>query len=375
VKSVGDGLNYPIRVAHLEMGMHLYGGAQQVLYLLRALRDQPVENVLICPEGAEIGKAAKESGLRVDEIAYAGELDWRSVGRIRRALLKEQIDLVHVHSRRGADVWGGLAARRLGLPCVISRRVDNAEARWMASLKYRLYARVIAISQGIADVLITSGVSAEKISCIRSAVDWQRFQRPADAGALKRRFGLPDQAVVAGIAAQLIPRKGHDLLVEAMAELVPRWPDLHVLVMGKGPLGESLRQDIEQRGLANHIHCVGFLEDLEQVLPSLDFLVHPARTEGLGVVLLQAASAGVAVIASNAGGMPEAVLNESTGLLIPPGDSRALTASMERLLKNPAERMAFGVAGRERMAQAFSIEVMAQGNLSVYQEVMAGYRD
>ena len=69
------------------------------------------------------------------------------------------------------------------------------------------------------------------------------------------------------------------------------------------------------------------------------------------------------------------MLNESTGLLIPPGDSRALKASMERLLKNPAERMAFGVAGRERMAQAFSIEVMAQGNLSVYQEVMAGYRD
>ena len=116
---------------------------------------------------------------------------------------------------------------------------------------------------------------------------------------------------------------------------------------------------------------MGFVEDLEHVLPSLDFLVHPARTEGLGVVLLQAASAGIAVIACDAGGMPEAVIDQETGLLVPPGDVAALTTAIERLLSEPERAEAFGAKGRERMLASFSTSAMAQGNVNVYRAVMA----
>ena len=116
---------------------------------------------------------------------------------------------------------------------------------------------------------------------------------------------------------------------------------------------------------------MGFVEDLEHVLPSLDFLVHPARTEGLGVVLLQAASAGIAVIACDAGGMPEAVIDEETGLLVPPGDAGALTTAIERLLAEPERAEDFGARGRDRMLASFSISAMVQGNMSVYRAVMA----
>jgi glycosyltransferase involved in cell wall biosynthesis len=374
VEPLSEELGRPLRVAHLEMGKHLYGGAQQVLYLLNALPNAAVESILICPQGAAVGDAARESGITVREIAYSGELDWRSVGRIGRILQTDAIDLVHVHSRRGADIWGGLAAHRARLPCIVSRRVDNPELSWIGALKYRFFVHVIAISEGIGEVLLAGGIPAEKISCVRSAVDWARFQQDADAEGLRQRFGLPKKAVVAGMAAQLIPRKGHDVLLDAMSALSSDWPDFHVLVMGKGPLAQSLQRDIDVRGLASHVHCVGFLEDLEWVMPSLDFLMHPARTEGLGVVLLQAASAGLAVIASNAGGMPEAVAHETTGLLIPPGDPTALTNAITRMLNNPTERAAFGKAGRGRMAREFSIEAMASGNLHIYQKVMLASR-
>jgi glycosyltransferase involved in cell wall biosynthesis len=124
-------------------------------------------------------------------------------------------------------------------------------------------------------------------------------------------------------------------------------------------------------GLKEQVHCVGFLSDIETVLPHLDFLVHPARTEGLGVALLQAASAGLAVIASRAGGMPEAVLHEQTGLLIPPGDAQALVAAMERLLSDPVLIEEYGAAGRRRMAAEFSIAAMAAGNLVVYRQLIS----
>jgi glycosyltransferase involved in cell wall biosynthesis len=160
-------------------------------------------------------------------------------------------------------------------------------------------------------------------------------------------------------------------LLEAVAALKDRWPQLRVLIMGKGPLATSLAQQIDAMDLKEQVHCVGFLSDIETVLPHLDFLVHPARTEGLGVALLQAASAGLAVIASRAGGMPEAVLHEQTGLLIPPGDAQALVAAMERLLSDPVLIEEYGAAGRRRMAAEFSIAAMAAGNLAVYRQLIS----
>ena len=357
------------------MGSHLYGGAQQVLYLLEALSASDVTSTLICPVGSAIGEAARERGVAVEEVGYRGDLDWMVVPKIKRLLRQHSIDLVHVHSRRGADLWGGLAARQVGLPCVISRRVDHHEARWWATLKYALCDHVIAISEGIRAVLLADGVSAEKVSCVRSAVDFERFQTVSDSAALKKRFALPDESTVVGMAAQLIPRKGHDVLLEAVAALKDRWPQLRVLVMGKGPLATSVVQHIEAMDLQEQVHYVGFLTDIETVLPHLDFLVHPARTEGLGVALLQAASAGLAVIASRAGGMPEAVLDEETGLLIPPGDVPALVAAMERLLSDPALADQYGAAGRRRMADEFSIEAMAAGNLAVYRRLIDARRN
>ena len=358
-------------VAHIELGAHLYGGAQQVLYLLRELSKTEVRSVLVCPEYSAVGDAARETGIEVEAIPYRGDLDWRATKRIREILIRYQVDLVHVHSRRGADIWGGLAARKIGVPCVLSRRVDNHERAWVVAAKYRLFDHVIAISEGIRDVLISDGLAPGKVSCVRSAVDWERFQQPADKAGLVTRFDLSDEAKVIGIAAQLIPRKGHDVLLEALSGLVQRWPTLQVLVMGKGPSESAIREQTRTLDLSRHVQLVGFVEDLEHVLPSLDFLVHPARTEGLGVVLLQAASAGIAVIACDAGGMPEAVIDQQTGLLVTPGDARALTTAIESLLADPGRAEAYGAKGRERMLASFSISAMAQGNVNVYRTVMA----
>jgi glycosyltransferase involved in cell wall biosynthesis len=253
----------------------------------------------------------------------------------------------------------------------LSRRVDNHERAWAVAAKYRLYDHVIAISEGIREVLIADGLAPHKVSCVRSAVDWERFQQPADKAGLTARFDLPEDATVIGIAAQLIPRKGHDVLLEALSDLVQRWPTLQVLVMGKGPSESAIREQVRTLDLGRHVQLVGFVEDLEQVLPGLDFLVHPARTEGLGVVLLQAASAGIAVIACDAGGMPEAVIDQQTGLLVLPGDVGALTTAIESLLVDPERAEAYGTRGRERMLASFSLSAMAQGNVNVYRAVMA----
>ena len=355
-----------LTVAHIEMGQHLYGGAQQVLYLLAGLARVDITSILICPQGAAIAQAARAEGCRVIEMPYSGDLDWRSLGRLRSLFRTHAVDLVHIHSRRGADIWAALAARREGLPCVLSRRVDNTESRWAVALKYPLYDAVITISEGIKQVLLQCGVPGVKITCVRSAVDLARFQQPADRERLRQRFDLPSDARVVAIAAQLIERKGHRVLLAALPELIARWPTLHVLVLGQGPLRESLVQQIESKGLGPHVHMAGFVKDLETVLPSIEALVHPALIEGLGVVLLQAASAGIPVIASRAGGMPEAVLDGQTGWLVEPGNVADLQRAINAMLEAPDQARAYGRAGQDRMRREFSIEQMVAGNAQIY---------
>ncbi|HSV80761.1 MAG TPA: glycosyltransferase, partial [Ramlibacter sp.] len=107
-----------MKIVHVESGMHLYGGAQQVAYILGELQRLDINNVLVCPPGAAIGQHFAAAGGRVIEIPCSGDLDLGFIGRLKRVLRAEQPDAVHLHSRRGADLLGGLAARGAGVPAV-----------------------------------------------------------------------------------------------------------------------------------------------------------------------------------------------------------------------------------------------------------------
>jgi glycosyltransferase involved in cell wall biosynthesis len=359
-----------VKVLHVEAGMHLYGGAKQVVYLSSGLQQQGVESCLVCPCGSAVADAVREIGVQVEEIPMGGDLDLGLIFRLKRMIQLYSPDLVHIHSRRGADILGGLAARMAGVKSVLSRRVDNPEHPWVVASKYRLFDRVIAISQGIADVLNREGVPARKLFCVRSAVDMDLYQQPCDKAWFRAQFGLAEDALVIGVAAQLIPRKGHRYLLEAMPRLVEAFPQLHLLLFGKGPLRETLEQQIAALQLQQHVTMAGFRDDLPRFLPCLDLLVHPALMEGLGVALLQAASAGLPIVAVDAGGMPEAVEDGVNGLLVPPGSDEALAKGIQQLLADETLRRRMGESGREKMQRGFSVQQMVLGNLAVYRDLL-----
>ncbi|MEW6166348.1 MAG: glycosyltransferase [Pseudomonadota bacterium] len=358
-----------MKILHVETGMHLYGGAQQLAYLLDGLARRGVDNVLVCPPGAAIGARFRESRVKVVELRCSGDLDLGFVGRLSRTIAAERPQLVHLHSRRGADLLGGIAARRCRVPALLSRRVDNPEVRWWAQLKYRQYARVICISEGIAAVLRNEGVAADRIRVVRSAVDAQAWTRPAARTEFRAAFDLPENRLVAGVVAQLIERKGHRVLFEALARMPVAQRPL-VLCFGRGPQRAALAAEVARLGLQADVRFAGFRDDLPRWMGCLDLLVHPAYIEGLGVSLLQAAAAGVPIIASRAGGMPEAVRDGENGLLVPPGDAAALQAALLRLLTDDALRRRLGAGGPALIAREFSLDAMVDGNLAVYRELL-----
>jgi glycosyltransferase involved in cell wall biosynthesis len=363
-----------VRIVHIEAGRHLYGGARQVVYLVEELARRGVDNVLVCAPGAAVAAAVRSRG--VVELPMAGELDLGMISRLRKRLAELEPDLVHVHSRRGADLHAGLAAAGRW-PAVVTRRVDSAEWAPWARLKYSRYAAVVAISRAVERMLLDAGVGPERVHRVPSGVDLERF--PADARAraeararLLRAFSLPEEAFVAGVVAQLIPRKGHMRLLDILPGLVARDPRLVVICFGRGPLMARLASEIEARDLGAHVVLAGFREDLPALLPGLDALLHPASAEGLGVAVLEALAAGVPVVASAVGGILDVIEPDVHGLLVPPEDMGAWARAVERLMTDSAERSRLAAAGRERVAAAFSVRRMAEGNLAVYEAVLRG---
>jgi len=345
----------------------------QVFYLLRGLQERGHENVLLCPRGTALAGRARAVGVRVEEVPFAGDFDLRLASHTRRLVRALRPDVVHLHSRRGADTLGGLGARWGRAPAIVlSRRVDDpVKPNWFNRLRYGpLCDRIVTISEGIREVLLAAGLPPDKIVCVRSALDPTPYDLPDRRVGLRNEFGFPPDARVIGLIGQFIERKGHRFLLEALPAVRAAQPQIGVLFCGRGPLEAELRAEVRQRGLAEVVRFAGFREDIPQILAGLDVVVHPALREGLGIVLLQAMAARRPLVASAVGGIPEAVRDGENGLLVPPADPVALAEAVCRLLSDPERAARMGQRGREIVEQEFSVEQMVAGNWRVYEELL-----
>ncbi len=360
-----------MKILHVEAGMTYYGGPQQVASLMQGLHGQGMQNVLACPKGSAIAEACTAYA-DVHPIAMGGDLDLGLIGRIKKLIEQTRPDLIHLHSRRGADVLGGIAGRMSGAPIILSRRVDNPEHPLVVKLKYKLYDRVITISEGIRQVLLKEGVAPTQLRLVHDGVDVQTY-RPdrSQLPWLRQEFKLNDDALVVGMVAQFIARKGHQTLLNAIPAVVAQHPAVQFLLFGQGPDWERIRQQVDASPLLRqHVQLPGFRNDLHRILPCLDILAHPAFMEGLGVSLLQAAACGVPIIGGRAGGIPEVVRHNCNGLLITPGQPAEMQQALMQLLANADQRHRMGLAGREIIEARFSNAAMVQGNAACYRELL-----
>ena len=364
-----------MKIVHLETGNHLYGGALQVLLLVEGLARRGIENLLVVPAGSAVEVEGLRRDLPVKAVPMAGEADVAFPFRFRKLLREERPDLVHLHSRRGADTLGAVTTKVARIPTVLSRRVDNPETVWSLGAKYRLFDAVITISEAIGRVLVGQGVPEEKVHCVHSALDPAPFAPPCQGEAFRQEFGLAVEDRVVAMAAQFIRRKGHDTLLEAIPAILAAHPSTRFLLFGQGPLREEVARKVRAQGLEGSVSLPGFRGDLPHILPCLDLLVHPATMEGLGIILLQASAAGIPIVASAVGGIPEAVADGENGLLVPPGDPPALAGAVNSLLSDRDRARRMGEEGRRRVRDHFSVDGMVEGNLAVYRSLLGSMKE
>ena len=363
-----------MKTLHIEMGRHRLGGTMQVYYLMRGLRERGVPAVLVCARGGDLHQLAERDGLNLRAVDFAGDVDLRFIWRLAAILRAEQPDIIHIHSRRGADPLGLIAAKITGIGKVIlSRRVDDpVKPGWLTQLRYvKLPDRVVTVSKGIARVLEAAGVPASGIRQVYSAIDFRAYQSALDIAAARARLDLPSNVPVLVVIAQLIPRKGHRFLLQALPAVLAKHPGTRVLFVGEGAEEAALRAEVARGGLEACVRFLGYRNDIGDILRACDVLVHPATMEGFANVAMQAMASGIPVVSSAVGGMPESVRDGVTGLLVPPCDPPALAAALQRLLDDPALRARLGEQGRRIVEQEFNTDAMIEGNLRVYRELLA----
>jgi phosphatidylinositol alpha-1,6-mannosyltransferase len=226
----------------------------------------------------------------------------------------------------------------------------------------------MSISDYTADNFLRSGVPEERVRMIGAGVSPDSLISTADAGhALRDRLGLPDDAFLVLTVARLVRRKGHDLVLRALADLAPSNPDLRYAIIGDGPERAVLESMAEGLGLKDRVLFAGPVPDAD--LPAwyaaCDALVMPSRDvpgqppEGFGLVYLEAGAAGKPVIGARTGGVPSAIVHGQTGLLVEPEDVGGLTEALRTLMSDRAAAAAMGEQGRDRVLADFTWDHVA----------------
>jgi glycosyltransferase involved in cell wall biosynthesis len=283
-----------------------------------------------------------------------------------------QPDVVHAHDPMGVALAAmalQMSARLRQQPLLVAaRRVDlhlkrHAFSRW----KYRQIDVFIAASRLIASMLEKDGIPADRVVTVHDGVNTGLVDKAPLVDA-HLTFGLPRGTPVVGNVAALVPHKGQRHLVAAAARVVRSVPDTRFLIIGEGELRDPLARQIKSLGLERHVHLTGFRSDVIGLQKSFDVFAMSSVTEGLGSAMLDAMACAVPIVATRAGGIPEAITDGASGLLVGTQDEGALAAAIVRLLKDPELRRRLGAAGRQRVADEFSIEKMVQGTLRVYEE-------
>jgi glycosyltransferase involved in cell wall biosynthesis len=299
--------------------------------------------------------------------------------KLARYLRWNRIGIVHTYNFY-PNVFGIPAAWLAGVPRIVASIRDTgaylnplqAKAQRIACM---MADSIVANADAVRSWLESQGHPPEKIRVIRNGVDFSRFAALPGAPRLRREFGLPDGVPIIAVLARLSRVKGIDDFVRAASGVASQFPDARFLVFGdsshtgdpsEATYADELRQLAATLGIAGRLLFAGYRTDVAELLPEITVSVLPSHTEGLPNAILESMAAGVPVVATNVGGVPELIDDGVTGLLVPPRDPRALSSAICRLLGDPALAHGLASAAKRSVRECFSLERMLRETEELY---------
>lgn len=355
-----------------------------LISLVKGLTEHGFEVEAACPMKSSVFDELAGLGIKTHPIDIVGPIspreDLACINQLKGIITGGNYELLHFHGAK-AGMVGRIAAVMAGCRSTVltvHNFIIYQEVPWIKKLIFRFgeralsstTSRIITVSSALKDDLVRNyKIPEAKIVPIYNGIDVGQYLQTQNKKEVKMRYGLnPDKPVI-GTIARMAPQKGLDYLIKA-APHICKERDVRILIAGDGPQMSYLKDLSSALYMNDRIVFTGYIDNIPEFLSGLDIFVVPSIAEGLSITTIEAMTAGLPVVASNTGGLPELVKHGETGLLVEPRNPESIAGAVEELLNDPRKREMMGRCGRNAAAIQFSIETMINRTSEVYGEIL-----
>ncbi|HLA56937.1 MAG TPA: glycosyltransferase family 4 protein [Flavobacterium sp.] len=356
------------------------GHEQKIIYLYEAFQEYGYveDQWIVCIKDSDIYNVAKSKNMQVIGLDFKSEYDLKFAKSLKQISDEKKADLIFIHNSDSHTI-SVLSSLFYGLktPLVLCRtlikRVDtNFFRKW--KYNYKGIKKIICVSHPVVDVLKYAVKDHSRLVVVGSVTDINKFKKQEKTGMLHKEFNIPDDYKIIGNIAAFTGFKDHFTWINTVEELYKRKVRAKYILIGDGPLEKEIRQMVKDKGLENEVIFAGFRKDIPEVLPEFDLFLFTSNNEPTGGVLLESYACKVPIVAANAGGIPEVIVDKETGLLAEVGNPIDFADKVELLLNDEAMQDKFRKNGYQFLKDNFTKEVIAKKMIDELNEVVAASR-
>jgi glycosyltransferase involved in cell wall biosynthesis len=301
-----------------------------------------------------------------------GKADLRAIRALIRFCRRESVDILHTHS--GIDSWvGGIAAKFAGVPAVRTRHLFLPLKYNPINFVHYLFDRFFALGETMRNMLVKEcGFPPEKVINIPTGIDFESFAPRYSRQEIRSTLKINDDVFVVLTVAVIRGVKRHDVALKAFKILHTKFPTSLYLIAGEGPMRSDMERLASELGIDGAVRFLGHRTDVADLMRAADVMLLTSRSEAQSQALTQSIGLGLPVVATAVGGVPEVVLHEKTGLLVPPDDPDRTASGLLRIAEEPMFAKSLGEQGKAHALQHYSLKVMLDRSEEVYKQLCPG---
>lgn len=349
-------------ILHISTPKSWRGGEQQIAYLYEELNSKGVTQHILCQKNSEMAKKGKSLGWNIIECLKITAIDPFFAKKVNQVCKQKKIDIIHAHDSH-AHSFAVISASIFGntTPIIVSRRVDFPISR--SSIKkynHKNIRRIICVSDAIKKIIEPDIKDKSTLRTIHSGIDLNKFSKnSSEVKKLHNEFNIPYEIPLIGNISAIAPHKDYFTFINTAEELLNRNNKLKFIIIGTGPMEKEIKNYCTKKKLDKHIIFTGFRTDIQEILHELDIFLITSETEGLGTSIIDAFACRVPVVATRAGGIPEIVKHEKSGLLADVKDAKELANQVERILTGRLDRSKI-ISGQQQILKKFTKSITAE---------------